>query len=329
MRVGRNPRGFVVRLPPKGDRDSNAGDGNGLTPLQKLLAEEQERERFAQEYQARLEEERRQQEKEEDQKTSSRSESSSASKGRRAARPKRFSTGPRPRVFLEVELRQHRQGGSEEGLLEARARMEFDLFADIVPQTVKNFQQICTGENAKGLHYRGSLFHRIIPGFMAQGGDVTHGDGTGGCSIYGPTFNDENFMARHGSPGALSMVNSGPHTNNSQFFILFQAQPHLDGRHVVFGQLTSDSGGVLALLEAAGSLDGRPRRSVTITACGEVQALGWGPAMKWKGSHSPKKRRQRSASPFSSSGSSTSSASATRSSSSKSPSRGRRRKRRR
>ena len=153
-------------------------------------------------------------------------------------------------------------------------RLTFELFNDRVPKTAENFRSLCTGERGTGksgkpLHFKGSSFHRIIPGFMAQGGDFTRNNGTGGESIYGKTFNDENFDIRHSGFGDLSMANAGPNTNGSQFFICFSQTSWLDGAHVVFGKMTSGND-VLKRMESYGSKGGKTSKKVTITDCGQL-----------------------------------------------------------
>ena len=135
------------------------------------------------------------------------------------------------KVFFDIEV-----DGSPAG------RIGFGMFGDTVPKTVKNFSTLADGSagignSGKQLHFKGSKFHRIIPGFMAQGGDFTAGNGTGGESIYGNKFEDENFSLKHTKPMLLSMANAGANTNGSQFFITFKETPWLDGRHVVFGEV--------------------------------------------------------------------------------------------
>ncbi|MEB3242935.1 MAG: peptidylprolyl isomerase [Cyanobacteriota bacterium] len=170
-------------------------------------------------------------------------------------------TNSNPRVFLDISI-----GGSPAG------RLCFELFADTVPLTAENFRALCTGEkgvgsSGKALTYKGSGFHRIIPDFMCQGGDFTAGNGTGGESIYGKKFADENFSLKHDKPGLLSMANAGPNTNGSQFFITTALTPWLDGKHVVFGEL-QEGMEVLRAMEACGSSGGRTSQAVVITDCG-------------------------------------------------------------
>ena len=158
---------------------------------------------------------------------------------------------------------------------EAIGRIIFGLFGNTVPKTVKNFSQLCDGSagvgNAgKALHFQGSSFHRIIPGFMAQGGDFTNGNGTGGESIYGNKFADENFTLKHTKPNLLSMANSGPNTNGSQFFITFAATPWLDGKHVVYGEVLEGQD-VIKQLEKIGSGSGATSKPAMIAASGTLE----------------------------------------------------------
>lgn len=156
-------------------------------------------------------------------------------------------------------------------------RMSFELYADACPRTAENFRALCTGEKGVGrsgvpLSYKGSPFHRIIPGFMIQGGDTTRGNGTGGESIYGAKFPDETFVGkagRHTGLGTLSMANSGKDTNSSQFFVTTGATPWLDGKHVVFGKLTSGED-VLRAIEKLGSASGQTSARVAVAACGQL-----------------------------------------------------------
>merc|ERR1719499_1401740 len=145
------------------------------------------------------------------------------------------------------------------------------LRADVVPKTAENFRQLCIGHQVGG--FKGSKFHRVIPNFMCQGGDFTRGDGTGGVSIYGEKFNDENFRLKHTGKGILSMANAGKHTNGSQFFLCTAATPWLDGKHVVFGQVSSGYGVIQAMEKKGSSPSGQTSAKIKITNCGAVRAL--------------------------------------------------------
>jgi len=154
---------------------------------------------------------------------------------------------------------------------EQSGRINFNLYDDIVPKTAENFRALCTGE--KGYGYANSSFHRIIPQFMLQGGDFTRGNGTGGKSIYGEKFADENFQKKHTKPGLLSMANAGPNTNGSQFFVTTVVTSWLDGKHVVFGEVADqESLAVVKALEATGSGSGKVQynKKPTIVKSGEL-----------------------------------------------------------
>jgi len=169
-----------------------------------------------------------------------------------------------PKVFFDVAIGKA-----------APRRITFELASDVTPKTCENFRALCTGEKGVGrsgkpLHYKGSIFHRIIPNFMLQAGDFTRGNGTGGESIYGEKFPDENFRLKHVGPGLLSMANAGPGTNGSQFFITTVPCSWLDGKHVVFGRV-ADGMSVVRDIEKMGSASGTPREVIKVVDCGEIK----------------------------------------------------------
>ena len=168
-----------------------------------------------------------------------------------------------PIVFFDISI-----GGQHQG------RIKMELFADVVPKTCENFRRFCTGEhkiNNLSQGYKNTIFHRVIKDFMLQGGDFLNQDGTGNISIYGPTFEDENFILKHSSAGLLSMANKGENTNGSQFFITLQKCDFLDGKHVVFGRVV-DGMLIVRKMEAVATQgqNNEPKVQIIITQCGEM-----------------------------------------------------------
>ncbi|KAI1798049.1 cyclophilin [Ganoderma leucocontextum] len=159
-------------------------------------------------------------------------------------------------VFFDITINDQHAG-----------RIVFRLYDDVVPKTARNFRELATGQH--GFGYKGSSFHRIIPNFMLQGGDFTRGNGTGGKSIYGEKFEDENFQLKHTKKGLLSMANAGKNTNGSQFFITTVVTSWLDGAHVVFGEVIQGME-IVDKVESLGSASGTPKARITIANSGTV-----------------------------------------------------------
>ncbi|XP_019450980.1 PREDICTED: peptidyl-prolyl cis-trans isomerase CYP21-1-like [Lupinus angustifolius] len=173
------------------------------------------------------------------------------------------------RVFLDIDIDKQRLG-----------RIVIGLYGHVVPKTVENFRALCTGEKGESasglkLHYKGTPLHRIVSGFVIQGGDIVHHDGKGSGSIYGGTFPDENFKIKHSHAGVVSMANSGPDSNGSQFFITTVKAYWLDGDHVVFGKVVEGMDFVFAIEGGAGTYSGKPRKKVVIADSGEIPKSQW------------------------------------------------------
>eukprot|EP00920_Eleutheroschizon_duboscqi_P032712 GHVT01078852.1.p1 GENE.GHVT01078852.1~~GHVT01078852.1.p1 ORF type:complete len:314 (-),score=41.27 GHVT01078852.1:442-1383(-) len=172
-----------------------------------------------------------------------------------------------PRVYMDVAI------GTKAG-----GRIVFELFSDVTPKTAENFRALCTGERATSrttgtrLHYLGCKFFRVVPGFMAQAGDIQSNNGDGGESIYGKSFQDESFTRRHAQAGVLSMANVGRNTNGSQFFITLRKCPQLDGKHVAFGQLVEGMEILRAIEKIPTANKHAPRVPIVIAGCGELDA---------------------------------------------------------
>ena len=165
----------------------------------------------------------------------------------------------RPKCFFDITINGEKAG-----------RIVMELYSDLLPKTCENFRCLCTGEKGDGLWYKNSIFHRVIPSFMIQGGDFTNFNGTGGKSIYGDRFDDEGFPVKHTKEGLLSMANCGKNTNGSQFFITTVPCPHLDGKHVVFGEVIEGMDVVKIIEHNKTAEEDRPIKVVKIANCGQL-----------------------------------------------------------
>lgn len=167
-------------------------------------------------------------------------------------------------TFFDITIGEEGKEGYESG------RVVFEIFSEDVPKTAENFRQLCVGDRGHPLHYKHNVFHRIISGFMMQGGDTTAGNGTGGVSIYGEKFDDEQIWFPHTHAGLLSMANAGPNTNGSQFFVCYKDTPHLDGKHTVYGRAISG----FEICQKAENIEkdssDKPLLNVCIADCGEL-----------------------------------------------------------
>ncbi|CAM9333092.1 unnamed protein product [Ectocarpus fasciculatus] len=195
-----------------------------------------------------------------------------------------------PDVYFKITI-----GGRDAGTL------VFRLFYETTPRTAQNFKALCTGEcgigktTGKPLHYRGIPFHRIIKGFMCQGGDFSNKNGTGGESIFGGKFRDENFTKRHTKAGLLSMANAGPNTQGSQFFITLKATPHLDGKHCVFGELVQGADILNRMANVTVGPSDKPvfGEDVVIADCGIVPARGLSEGAREKSNKKESKKKDK------------------------------------
>mmetsp|Transcript_3679 Transcript_3679/g.6260 ORF Transcript_3679/g.6260 Transcript_3679/m.6260 type:complete len:244 (-) Transcript_3679:103-834(-) len=167
-------------------------------------------------------------------------------------------------TYFDIEIAGEGEAAPE------KERVVFEVFTKQVPKTAENFRAICTGEKGTDYHYKGNVFHRVIKGFMAQGGDITNQNGTGGHSIYGEKFEDEQIWFPHTHKGVLSMANAGENTNGSQFFICFGATPHLNEKHTIFGRVIKGYEFVEKVEQNPTGAQDKPLRAVTIVDCGEL-----------------------------------------------------------